>query len=122
MSKLKKPDHLNDLLAQSFAPDKNSVKSPVVIQPPEPAPSPSKPALPRKQEYAQLIKTTVTFQEQDQRLIDAILDMLKQGTGYRGGFSDAVKIALRLCPLNESRIAKIHEEIRVGDRRTRKKS
>jgi hypothetical protein len=121
-----KPNDLSALLAASFAPPSEPE---VIIEPtPEPPkeeepkqPQKAKAALPLPSEYESLRKTTVTFQAEDQRLIDAILDILKNTTRHRGGYSDAVKIALRLCPLDPWKISKAFDAIRAADKRTRDK-
>ncbi len=67
-----------------------------------------------------LRKTTVSFQAEEQQHIDNILGVLLKIRRYRGGFSDAVKVALRLCPLDEALIGKAWDEARAGDRRTKR--
>ena len=65
-----------------------------------------------------LRKTPVSFQAVEQEQIDKILDLLLKCRRHRGGFSDAVKIALRLCPLDPAVIGKAWDEARTQDRRT----
>ncbi len=65
-------------------------------------------------------KTTVSLYATDQALVDAILEALQKGKRHRGGFSDAVKIALRLCPVDEIKIGEAWEAARAEDKRRRK--
>jgi hypothetical protein len=65
-------------------------------------------------------KTTVSFYGADQERVDYILDTLLETRRHRGGFSDAIKIALRLCPTDPVAIAKIWDEVRAGDKRTQR--
>lgn len=62
-------------------------------------------------------KTTVSFHENEQDKVDLILDSLKRTRRHRGGFSDAIKIALRLCPLDDESIARAWDEARAQDQR-----
>ena len=65
-------------------------------------------------------KTTVSFYATEQAHVDEILDMLLKSRRHRGGFSDAVKIALRLCPKNPDEIGKAWDSARAADKRTQK--
>ena len=65
-------------------------------------------------------KTTVSFYATEQAHVDEILDLLLKGRRHRGGFSDAVKIALRLCPKNSEDIGRAWDSARAEDKRTRK--
>lgn len=70
-------------------------------------------------------KTTVSFHASEQSQVDQILDILFRTKRHRGGFSDAIKIALRLCPLDSESIANAWEQARAQDGRVsrhRKKS
>lgn len=62
-------------------------------------------------------KTTVSFHSSEQSQVDEILDALFRTRRHRGGFSDAIKIALRLCPLDDETIAKAWDEARAQDGR-----
>ena len=62
-------------------------------------------------------KTTVSFHSSEQSQVDQILDALFRTRRHRGGFSDAIKIALRLCPLDDETIAKAWDEARAQDGR-----
>lgn len=62
-------------------------------------------------------KTTVSFHSSEQSQVDQILDALFRIRRHRGGFSDAIKIALRLCPLDDETIAKAWDEARAQDGR-----
>lgn len=63
-------------------------------------------------------KTTVSLHANEQDRVDEILDVLYRTKRHRGGFSDAVKIALRLCPLDPDVIAEAWEQARSQDLRT----
>ncbi|MES2704974.1 MAG: hypothetical protein V4726_00065 [Verrucomicrobiota bacterium] len=65
-------------------------------------------------------KTTVSFYATEQAHVDEILDMLLKSRRHRGGFSDAVKIALRLCPKTPEEIGKAWDSARAADKRTQK--
>lgn len=62
-------------------------------------------------------KTTVSFHDTEQDKVDEILDALKRSRRHRGGFSDAIKIALRLCPLDDEAIGAAWDEARSQDQR-----
>lgn len=62
-------------------------------------------------------KTTVSFHDKEQDKVDEILDALKRSRRHRGGFSDAIKIALRLCPLDDQAIGAAWDEARSQDQR-----
>lgn len=68
----------------------------------------------------ELKRTTVVFTQVEQAQIDKILGLLLKSKRHRGGFSDAVKIALRLCPLDQEKIGQAWDEARAMDRRTKK--
>jgi hypothetical protein len=68
-----------------------------------------------------VVKTTVSFYSVEQDQVDAILGLLLKSRRHRGGFSDAVKIALRLCPLEENRIGKAWDAARSLDQRTKRR-
>jgi hypothetical protein len=63
-------------------------------------------------------KTTVSLHANEQDRVDEILDVLYRTKRHRGGFSDAVKIALRLCPLDPEAITEAWEQARAQDLRT----
>ena len=65
-------------------------------------------------------KTTVSFYSKDQDRVDYILDTLRAVRRHRGGFSDAIKIALRLCPEDPAAIARAWDDVRSADRRTQR--
>ena len=79
-------------------------------------------ALILREEKLSLKKTTVSFQADEQLQIDKILDLLLKVRRHRGGFSDAVKIALRLCPLDGEQIGRAWDMARAEDRRTKRHS
>lgn len=62
-------------------------------------------------------KTTVSFHSSEQSQVDQILDALFRTRRHRGGFSDAIKIALRLCPLDDETIANAWDKARAQDGR-----
>ena len=62
-------------------------------------------------------KTTVSLHPAEQDKIDLILDALLRGRRHRGGFSDAIKIALRLCHINDESIAQAWDQARAQDLR-----
>jgi hypothetical protein len=72
-------------------------------------------------EFDGVKKTTVSFYAAEQAQVDRILDTLLRVRRHRGGFSDAIKIALRLCPIDPAAIAKAWDEARAADRRTTRK-
>ena len=92
--------------------------------PPIPTPSPTvtKPAAKKKElppipENFGVKKTTVSFHPAEQDKIDQILDALLRSRRRRGGFSDAIKIALRLCPIDPAEIAEAWDLARAQDLR-----
>jgi hypothetical protein len=85
------------------------------VAPSAPKPSPSRPS--SVVPDACVKKTTVSFHEKEQDKVDLILDSLKRSRRHRGGFSDAIKIALRLCPLDDESIARAWDEARAQDQR-----
>ena len=107
--KPKKSDALSNMLSQSLASESQRKPREVI-------------ALPTSgHAYPSLLKTTIALQAEDQRLADEVLSLLKEATGFRGGLSEAVKIAMRLCPLDKKEIARVHEEIRAADGRKARK-
>lgn len=65
-------------------------------------------------------KTTVSFYATEQAQVDQILDLLLKSRRHRGGFSDAIKIALRLCPMSAEQIGKAWDAARASDKRTQR--
>jgi len=63
------------------------------------------------------IRSTISYQNTEHEIADKILSLLKEHGGKRGNFSDAVKIALRLCPLNKEEILKAWKETKNEDGR-----
>jgi hypothetical protein len=119
-------DSLSAALAESF---KIALDSPVAQQPGDaaqrgPANLGRFSAEPTTEEESArpkgVVKTTVSFYSVEQDQVDAILGLLLKSRRHRGGFSDAVKIALRLCPLEESRIGKAWDAARALDQRTKR--
>ena len=99
--------------------------NPVAVTPaPVPIPAPAKPSAPLHKPVppveaggAGVKKTTVSFHESEQDKIDLILDSLRRSRRHRGGFSDAIKVALRLCPLDDESIAQAWDAARSQDLR-----
>jgi len=86
--------------------------------PPQEAPEIHPPAIAKNRaESGGVKKTTVSFHDAEQDQVDLILDALKRCRRHRGGFSDAIKIALRLCPLDEVSIGRAWDEARAQDQR-----
>lgn len=90
------------------------IASPLVAAPPE-RPAPAR--QPEASGGGGVKKTTVSFHENEQDKIDLILDALKRSRRHRGGFSDAIKIALRLCSLDDDSIGRAWDEARAQDQR-----
>jgi hypothetical protein len=65
-------------------------------------------------------KTTVSFYATEQAQVDMILDTLLRVRRHRGGFSDAIKIALRLCTSDPQLIGKAWDEARAADKRVQR--
>jgi hypothetical protein len=65
-------------------------------------------------------KTTVSFYATEQAHVDQMLDLLLKSRRHRGGFSDAIKIALRLCPMSAEQIGKAWDAARASDKRTQR--
>ena len=73
-----------------------------------------------KKNFQQVKKTTVSFYPTEHEIIDKILGRLHKERGARGGFSDAVKISLRLCPLDSYKIANAWDRARAEDGRVKR--
>lgn len=80
---------------------------------PEPEPLPA-------YDFEGVKKTTVSFYAAEQAKVDDILDTLLKVRRHRGGFSDAIKIALRLCPIDPQSIATAWDAARASDKRTQR--
>lgn len=63
-------------------------------------------------------KTTISFSASEQEKIDMILDTLIRTRRHRGGFSDAIKVALRMATEDAAQITQAWDEVRSSDRRT----
>lgn len=74
--------------------------------------------LPPVPDFEGVKKTTVSFYATEQAHVDEILDLLLKCRRHRGGFSDAVKIALRLCPKSPEEIGRAWDSARAADKRT----
>lgn len=85
---------------------------------PKPAPEPE--PEPPPYEFEGCRKTTVSFYATEQAKVDDILDQLLKVRRHRGGFSDAIKIALRLCPIDPQSIASAWDDARAADKRTQR--
>jgi hypothetical protein len=85
------------------------------------APIVEKKALPKSPELPPtLLRTTISMKATEQDRVDQILEVLKKCRRYRGGVTEAINIALRLCPLDEEHIGKVWDESRAEDKRTKK--
>lgn len=135
----KKPDSLNALLAASFQAASETPKAPPSMEAGEGEginhdrkpieDRQEKPKAPKKAQpvteatdyqFEGVKKTTVSFYSTEQAIVDQILDALLKARRHRGGFSDAIKIALRLCPTDPDKIAKAWDAARAADKRTSK--
>ena len=63
------------------------------------------------------LRSTISYQRTEATAADDILEVLRTTKGVRGSFSDAVKIALRLCPLDEKSIQEAWEATKLEDGR-----
>jgi len=134
--KPKKTDPMLGALAASFgtpkaAPSENESASavegrvgdepiPQAEQTPEPpvqAARISAPVSPPETMGGGVKKTTVSLHPAEQDTIDLILDALHRSRRHRGGFSDAIKIALRLCTIDDESIAQAWDHARAQDLR-----
>ncbi len=93
---------------------------PRVPRKPKPAPEPEPEPEPPPYEFEGCRKTTVSFYATEQAKVDDILDQLLKVRRHRGGFSDAIKIALRLCPIDPQSIASAWDDARAADKRTQR--
>lgn len=109
-------------------PDPVSVTE-AAVSAPEVEEEATKPKTPRKPRAAKVVdmtppefegarKTTVSFSATEQEKIDMILDTLIRTRRHRGGFSDAIKVALRLVTEDAAQITLAWDEVRAADRRT----
>lgn len=110
--------------AQSPAPSNVGRGGEAPAPAPVPIPAPAKPSAPLTKPAppveapgAGVKKTTVSFHDNEQDKIDLILDSLRRSRRHRGGFSDAIKVALRLCPLDDESIAQAWDAARSQDLR-----
>ena len=106
--KQKKPDPLSDLLKDSL--NKTSAN---------PAPAAAAPA--SVPSFPPLMKATVSLHGEEQEKALQILDVLRKSRSKAGGLSDAVKIALRLCPLDPEQIGEAWASARAQDGRARRR-
>jgi hypothetical protein len=84
------------------------------------APKPDPEEDPFVPDFEGVKKTTVSFYATEQAHVDQILDLLLKSRRHRGGFSDAIKIALRLCPMSAEQIGKAWDAARASDKRTQR--
>jgi hypothetical protein len=101
-------------------PAKKRAKTAEPKQVASPAPPPQEPPSSPEPiyEYSGARKTTVSFYAAEHDQVDRILDLLIKARRHRGGFSDAIKVALRLCPLDVNLIGEAWDEARATDKRT----
>jgi hypothetical protein len=95
------------------APVTRKPRAPRAAKAPEPEPLPL-------YDFEGVKKTTVSFYAAEQAKVDEILDTLLKVRRHRGGFSDAIKIALRLCPIDPQSIATAWDSARASDKRTQR--
>jgi hypothetical protein len=67
-----------------------------------------------------LTRTTISMKATEQNRVDQILEVLRRCRRSRGGTTEAISIALRLCPLDEEQIGRAWDESRAEDRRKKK--
>ena len=72
-------------------------------------------------ENAVLVRTSVTMKATELGLVEQILDVLKGCRRHRGGLTEAINIALRLCPLDSTLIGQAWDEYRLTDLRVNKR-
>lgn len=108
--KPQKPDSLDAALKKSLKP--SAPPAPTVS--PAPAP-PEPPAAPPR------LNATISLHGEEQDKAVRILEILLRSRRKGGGLSDAVKIALQLCPLDPEQIAAAWDRSRAQDGRSRKR-
>lgn len=96
-----KPDSLDDALKRS-------------LKPPAPAAGPEPPAA------APRVTATISLHGDEQEKAARILEILLKSRRKGGGLSDAVSIALQLCPLDPDQIMAAWEKSRAQDGRSRR--
>jgi len=127
-----KRDNLDDALAASFAappkkkatatkkepvaaPDPEPVAAPVVETPEPEAKVEEKPAKPKS--VGTVKKSTISLYPHELDVVDRILDQLRDEGRVRGGLTDAVRVALRLCPTDPKEVYKAWETSKQDDGR-----
>ena len=96
---------INSLISKSLALENSGIALPLK--------SAGKPPV-RRQERK---KASILLTCDDQNHIEEILDALYQNTGDRGSLSQALRIALELCPRDPKRIEKAFNIVRKKDKR-----
>lgn len=104
---------VSEPIAEVSAPRKPRAARAAKASEPEPEPLPPF-------DFEGVKKTTVSFYAAEQAKVDDILDTLLKVRRHRGGFSDAIKIALRLCPIDPQSIATAWDAARASDKRTQR--
>lgn len=112
----KKTDSVDDALLASLqkAPTKSPAPKKQTASRAKPAPRPKPPQASSSSDP--IIRATVSLRQSDGDIADQIIATLK-GEGVRASFSDALKIALRLCPTDRDRIIEAFAEVRASDMR-----
>jgi len=116
---MSKPDAVdNELLASLKA--GGTSEPPVKPKTKNPTPKPLAATKSKKPAEDRIIPATVSLRASEHELADGVLAELRK-LGIRGNFTDAVKIALRLCPIdNGNALQEAYEKGRAGDKRRRK--
>jgi hypothetical protein len=128
-----KPNPLADALKASFvSPPPAHTPEPAISsakeepKPVAPAPAATKPRVQAKAKVEPVpvargvVKTTVSYYPGDMEVIDEILDLLYQARRKRGGISDAMKIALRLCKPSAESVGRVFDTLKEDDLRRTK--
>ena len=91
---------------------------PPTTEEPMAEPSNGKPAA--VPEIGRLVRATIALKPNEAQKAEQILDLLMKSRKRRGGMSEAISIALRLCPLDVDQIGRASDENRASDRRKNK--
>ena len=111
-----KADAVDDELLASL---KGNTPAPKIQKPPVVQKATPKPATPKKAED-KIIPATVSLRSSEHDLADGILSALRKA-GVRGNFTDAIKVALRLCQTdNAEALKEAYEAGRAGDGRRKR--
>ena len=78
---------------------------------------PSVEASDRLPDPGKLVRATIALKPSEVQKAEQILDLLMSSRKRRGSMSEAISIALRLCPLDGDQIGSASDENRAADRR-----